>query len=436
MEGAGEMSVKAILLGAGVRGADVYAQHALQFPEELEIVAVAEPDEERRAVFAREHHIQAEYVFSDWKEALQGARYADAVMICTQDRMHYEATMMALEQGYHVLLEKPISPSPEECVEIEAAARRCNRIVLVCYVLRYTPFWSSIKQVIDAGSIGRIVNIQLCENIGFSHMAHSYVRGHWSKTSESSPMILAKSCHDLDIILWLMQQDCRRLTSFGSLFHFRRENKPADAPLYCTDGCPHVNECCYADLRYYLGEGRRRALHFTKDPTDEHIRDVIRETPYGRCVFQCDNDVVDHQVVNMEFRNGATASFTLSAFTHDSSRMVQISGTSGEIRGNLEKQTFIVYDFVHDTSQEIHVHDEGREGCTVMMHEFCRLVSSRPHNRSDLSAVLRGSVQSHMMAFAAERSRLHDGMPMDIQELTRYYQQVVSNPLAGTCSER
>ncbi|MBN3526609.1 Gfo/Idh/MocA family protein [Paenibacillus apiarius] len=425
------MSVKAILLGAGVRGAEVYAKHALQYPEELQFVAVAEPDGERRASFAREYNIPGEHAYADWKEVFQQPRFADAVFICTQDRMHYDAAMTALEKGYHVLLEKPISPSPIECVEIEEAALRHRRILTICYVLRYTPFWSTIKQIIDRGDIGKVVNIQLNENVGFAHMAHSYVRGNWRSAEHSSPIILAKSCHDLDMILWLMAQDCKRLTSFGSLFQFKKENMPEGATEHCTDGCPHVEDCCYSDLRYYLGEGRRRALHFSTDLSDESIRETVGHTPYGRCVYRCDNDVVDHQVVNMEFENGATASFTLSAFTHDSSRSVQISGTRGEIRGNMQQQSFTVFDFASNRSQEIKVHDGGSEGCSIMLSEFCHLV--KYPNDPYAQASLRGSVQSHMMSFAAEESRLHHGKPIEISEITQRYRRFSGCEAVGSC---
>lgn len=423
------MSIKAILLGAGIRGAEVYAKHALQYPEELEFVAVAEPDVEKREAFARLHHIDAGQTYGDWREVFERPRFADAVLICMQDRMHYEAAMAALGRGYHVLLEKPMSPSPTECIEIEAAARRNQRVLTICYVLRYTPFWSGIRQVIEQGGIGKVVNIQLRENIGFGHMAHSYVRGPWRNTAESSPLVLAKSCHDLDIILWLMNQDCRRLTSFGSLFHFKKENMPEGATEYCTDGCIHADNCCYSDLRFYLGEGRRRALHFTQEGSDESIRETIRSTPFGRCVYRCDNDVVDHQVINMEFANGATASFTLSAFTHDSTRTVHISGTRGEIRGNMTDQSFTVYDFVSGTERNVRVHDEGSEGCTQMMREFCQL-AAEPDNPHAIES-LRGSLQSHMMAFAAEESRLSQGMPIEIQEMIMRYRLSSAKALAS-----
>ena len=412
------MTIKAILIGAGVRGANVYAPYAKNHPHQLQFVAVAEPDLKRRASFAADYDIPTEQVYEDWRSVLQKPRFADAVWICTQDRLHYDVAMLALRQGYHVLLEKPISPSPQECLELEEAARKSNRLLTICHVLRYTPFWSGIHRTIESGDIGRVVDIQLRENIGYAHMAHSYVRGNWNNAAAASPMILAKSCHDLDLISWLMGVECVRLSSFGSLFHFTKGQAPEGATERCSDGCPHVNDCCYVDLRYYMGEGRRRAQHFSEDLSDEMIRKQLPHTPYGRCVYHCDNDVVDHQNVNLQFKSGATASFSLSAFTYDSSRTVQISGTRGEIRGNMAEQSFTVYSFADGGRTEIQVEDEGREGTDRMLHEFCDQVK----NFTGISLTsASASLQSHMMAFAAEESRLNDGQCLELEQLIARY---------------
>lgn len=414
------MSVKAIMIGAGIRGAQVYAPYALNHPEQLQFVAVAEPNYTRRTTFAQQHSLSSEQVYHDWHEVLQKPCFADVVFICTQDQMHYELAMMALKRGYHVLLEKPISPSPMECLELEQMARQCNRLLIVCHVLRYTPFWSSIQQIVQAGTIGQVIDIQMRENIGYAHMAHSYVRGNWNSSQTSSPMILSKSCHDLDLISWLMGHDCERITSFGSLLHFKKENAPEGATKYCSDGCPHAETCCYVDYRYYLGEGRRRASHFTTELSDERIVQELRQSQYGRCVYHCDNDVVDHQNVNMQFMNGATASFSLSAFTHDSSRVLQISGTRGEIRGDMSKQSFTVYDFQSGERQEHCVKDEGHEGIDIMLRELCHHVSG--YSSDELTSA-RASLQSHMMAFAAEESRVNNGKMIELEQLIDHYRK-------------
>ncbi|MFC7681136.1 Gfo/Idh/MocA family protein [Paenibacillus sp. GCM10028914] len=420
------MTIKAILIGAGVRGANVYAPYARNHPEQLQFAAVAEPDPIRRSSFAIDYDIPNEHVYEDWRDVLRKPRFADAVWICTQDRMHFEVAMAALQQGYHVLLEKPISPSPLECLELEETARKSNRLLTICHVLRYTPFWSGIHKIVENGDIGKVVDIQLRENIGYAHMAHSYVRGKWNKAETASPMILAKSCHDLDLISWIMDEECTRLSSFGSLLHFRKDQAPEGATERCSDGCPHVNSCCYVDYRYYMGEGRRRAQHFSDDLSDSMIRNLLPHTPYGRCVYHCDNDVVDHQNVNLQFRNGATASFSLSAFTHDSSRTVQISGTRGEIRGNMANQSFTVYSFADGGSTDIQVEDGGREGTDRMLQEFCDQVQLFTGNSLTSASA---SLQSHMMAFAAEESRLGDGQCLELSQLVTRYREVLNSGL-------
>ncbi|CAH0119207.1 Inositol 2-dehydrogenase/D-chiro-inositol 3-dehydrogenase [Paenibacillus sp. CECT 9249] len=402
--------VRAILLGAGARGALAYAPYARKYPHELEIAAVAEPWRERREAFAAEHSIPAEYVFADWEEVFRKPKFADAVIICTQDRMHFAPTMRALELGYDVLLEKPMSPDPAECLRMERAAAHYGRKLTICHVLRYTPFWSELHATIASGAIGDVVSLQLSENVGYFHIAHSFVRGKWRSSEQSSPMILAKSCHDTDLIAWLVGEECVRVSSYGSLFHFREGNAPEGAPLRCTDGCPHEAKCAFSASRFYLGEGKDWALHFTDATDNGSILQALREGPYGRCVYRCDNDVVDHQVVAMEFANGATAVFSMSGFTHDCSRHVHIMGTKGEIRGCMEERKFTIYDFATQRQNEVRVHatEEGHGGGDeALIRSFIRELAGDPDVSSLTAAQI--SVQSHLIAFAAERSRLQNG---------------------------
>src|SRR5699024_8541829 len=221
---------------------------------------------------------------------------ADIAIVCTLDRYHFVPTMKALSLGYHVLLEKPMSPVPAECVAMERAANENNRQLAVCHVLRYTSFWDKIKEVIEAGTIGQVASIQLNENVEIMHMSHSFVRGNWNNKDKSSPMILQKSCHDMDIINYVMGKKCERVSSYGSLMHFREENAPKGAPSRCLDGCPAELTCPFHAGRYYLGEGKGWARKFTEDDSREGIIKALNETAYGKCVFKSDNNVVDHQV--------------------------------------------------------------------------------------------------------------------------------------------
>ncbi|KPV58018.1 oxidoreductase [Paenibacillus sp. A3] len=412
----------AVLIGAGARGAGGYARYALDCPHELKFVAVAEPNAERREKFAAEHGISRENCFETWEELLNRPQMADIAMICTQDRMHYEPTLQALDLKYHVLLEKPMSPDPRECVEMERRALANNRLLTICHVLRYTPFWATLKKIIAEGRIGEVVSIQLNENVGYWHIAHSFVRGNWNNSDKSSPMILAKSCHDMDVLSWLMDQPCVKVSSFGSLMHFHSGNAPAGSTDYCIDGCAVEAECPYSAPRFYLGEGKAWARHYTEELTWENIVKGLRESPYGRCVYKCDNNVVDHQVVNMEFASGATAMFSMCGFTREQERRIQIMGTRGELRG--EESTITLMDFLTHQKTEIEIppqvsgHGGGDSG---IVRSFLREVRSNAGGESLTSA--SASVRSHLMAFAAEESRLNGGKAVLIDD---YYKQVVT----------
>src|SRR5699024_8883264 len=260
---------KAILIGAGDRGRRAYAPYALEYPHELNIVAVADPNVERRDKVREEHGLTDGQCFSSWETLLEENIDAEIAIICTLDRYHYEPTMKALERGYHVLLEKPMSPDPKECVAMERAAKKYNRKLSICHVLRYTTFWQKIRDVIAEGTIGNVASLQLNENVEVMHMSHSFVRGNWSNKEASSPMILQKSCHDMDIISFVLGKKCERISSYGSLMHFREENKPEGAPKRCLDGCPVALECLFDAGIYYLGEGRGWARKFTEDDSNE-----------------------------------------------------------------------------------------------------------------------------------------------------------------------
>lgn len=416
----------ALLIGAGDRGARAYAPYALAYPNELKIVGVAEPGMERRTKIQQAHDIPDKHCYDSWEEVLNLERkIADIAIICTLDRNHFKPTMRALELGYHVLLEKPISPDPLECITMEQAAKKYNRQLTICHVLRYTAFWSTIQKVIAKGEIGEVVSLQLNENVEVMHMSHSFVRGNWNKKEKSSPMILQKSCHDMDIISFVIGKECKRISSYGSLMHFKEENAPIGAPQRCLDGCPVEHECPYHAGRYYLGEGKGWARKFTEDYTNEGIIKALQETTYGKCVYRSNNNVVDHQVVNMEFEGGATATFSMCGFTREQTRIVQIMGTKGEIRGNMEGNSISIFDFLtkHETvikfDDPVGGHGGGDHG---IMRTFLREIQFG--NNGDSVSSTSASVRSHLMAFAAEDSRLNEGQSINIDD---YYHRLVEN---------
>ncbi|MBP1966578.1 Gfo/Idh/MocA family protein [Paenibacillus aceris] len=413
-------TLTAVLVGAGARGAHSYAPYALDYPHELKFVAIVEPDGHRRDQFAATHQIPQDRCFTSWDELFAQSKLADIMLICTQDNMHFEPTVKALDQGYHVLLEKPMSPDPKECLAMEASAKANNRLLSICHVLRYTSFWSTIKRLIEEGRIGEVVSIQLNENVAYWHIAHSFVRGNWNNSDTSSPMILSKSCHDMDVLSWLMDQPCVRVSSYGSLMHFHSGNAPVGSTDRCIDGCAVESTCPYSATRFYLGDGKNWARHFVQDLSKEAIVEGLKTSPYGRCVYKCDNNVVDHQVVNMEFENGATATFSMSGFTMKQERIIQIMGTKGQISGHDDKIT--LYDFVTQEVNDITVHvpNSGHGGGdTGIVQSFLREV--RSYNGGEGLTSASASVRSHMMAFAAEASRRNHGQSIDINDFAKSF---------------
>ncbi len=416
--------VTAILLGAGQRGAGAYASYALDHPDELKFVGVAEPRQDRRQEFEQAHGIPPENSVSTDMELLMRPRMADCVLICTQDQMHFEALQLAVERGYHILCEKPISPVQNELVEIARIAQSYDKVISICHVLRYSPFFRQLKQLLDSGAIGQLVSIQHIESVGYWHMAHSFVRGNWRSKSLTSPMILQKCCHDMDILLWLVGSHCRRLSSFGDLMHFKKDNAPPDAPLYCLDGCRHRDECPYYAPRFYLEDVEERDGSFAKVVslhTDRaSLLEALKKSPYGRCVYHCDNDVVDHQLVNMEFENGVTASLTMCAFTNKCERIINLMGTKGQLRGNMEENRITLEDFAtgNCTTFEVKTAKGAHSGSDVfMMKEFVQLVASGGTQKSVSAAT--ESIESHLMALAAEESRLRGGAVIQLKEVSK-----------------
>lgn len=402
-----EKPLTAVVLGAGNRG-NVYAGYSLLHPEELKMVGVAEPVPYKNETFAKKYGIFDKHRFVTWEHALDVPKFADVVFITTPDNLHYGPAMRALELGYDLLLEKVIAQTWKECRDILDQARRYGRIVAVCHVLRYSPYFLKLKEVCDTGEIGEIVSIQHLEPVEHIHMAHSFVRGNWRNSRESNPMILAKSCHDLDILRWVVGKPCTRIQSFGSLTLFRPEMAPAGSPARCTDGCPAEAECPFSALKIYL---RRRTWlgHLNLlEQTDEAILRALREGPYGRCVYRCDNDVVDHQICSIEFAGGVTSSFSMEGLTSYGGRKTRVMGTRGDVVGDETILTVFSFKtgqpYTWNAREAAKVNAGHGGGDYGLVRDFIQAVSRR--DPSLLSSTLEASVESHLMGFKAEESRL------------------------------
>jgi len=394
------------LVGAGDRGKDRYGEYAICFPEDVQFVAVAEPNPIKREEFAKKHAIKKENIFESWEELLSKDKLADGMIIATQDDMHYEPTKLALEKGYDILLEKPMSNDIIETVQLGELSKKYNNTFMICHVLRYTPFFARLKKLIESGVIGEVMSIQHNENIAYYHMAHSFVRGNWRNSDESSPIILAKSCHDMDIILWLVGDKCKSISSFGELGHFNSSHAPEGSSDRCLT-CEIERACPYSAKKlYYKNLGNWPTTTVTDIQTTESLTKALESGPYGRCVYHCDNNVCDHQVTIMAFDNGVTSTFNLSAFTEKQNRTIKIMGTLGELRGDDVQNIIELKTFASDTSQLIKpeiVRGGHGGGDTGIMNDFVKLLKGEPGEALTSAEV---SVESHVMSFAAEHSRV------------------------------
>ncbi len=406
--------VELIIAGAGDRGF-VYASYAKEHPKRAQIVGVAEPRDFYREKMVKDYNIPEENVFTDWKDMAKKKKFADAVIITTQDHMHRDPAIAFAKKDYHILLEKPMAPDEKSCREIAKTVLSRNIVFAVGHVLRYTRYTQKLKAILDSGIIGDVISLQHLEPVGYWHQAHSFVRGNWRNEKESSFMLLTKSCHDLDWIRYIMGKKCTTVSSFGSLTHFRSENKPETAGSNCLE-CDYEPECPYSAKRFYLKlfeQGRTEwpLSTITSEMTKGGIIHELRTGPYGRCVYECDNDVVDHQVVNMEFEGGETASFTMTGFTKARQRETRIFGSRGEIYANSEKiqiHQFLsgkteIFDTTIDAPRIPDSLADHGGGDYTLIDTF---VSAVAHN--DPSLILSGpeeTLETHLMTFAAERSR-------------------------------
>lgn len=418
-----QKTVSAIVVGAGGRGMG-YSTFALEHPNRLKIVGVAEPREWNRRSMAQTYHLPAENVTTDWHALAARLRMADMVIIATQDAMHAEPAIAFAKLGYAILLEKPMAPNEADCERIVKAVKENHTLFGVCHVMRYTRYTQTLKQVVDSGAIGEVVSMEHLEPVGYWHQAHSFVRGNWRNEKESSFMLLAKSCHDLDWIRYIMGAPCKSLSSFGSLKHFKKSEKPAAAgsATRCLS-CAYEPQCPYSAKKIYLGRLAQGNTGWPVDvltpvPTLATVTEALEKGPYGRCVYECDNDVVDHQVVNILFGGDKTAVFTMTAFNQAGHRQTRIFGTRGEIYGDGEK--IHIFDFLTDQTRVIDTEATSADaggarngggqvlgghggGDYGLMDHFVQAVSE-----NNPGLILSGpdeSLETHRMVFAAERAR-------------------------------
>ena len=407
--------VRMALIGAGNRGRGIFGAYAKQMPHRAVFVAVVEPEETRRRDFAKEHNIPESAQFRNVGELFAKAGLDfEAVVIATVEDQRMEPVIQALGRGCHVLVEKPLGCNAAEVVAITDAAKKSDRVFAVCHQMRYVAAYATMKELIDSGRYGEIVAMQLSENLSYHHHAHSFVRGFFN-SSRLTPMILAKCCHDMDIMCHLTGRRPVRVSSFGSLTWFKPENAPQGAPAFCLEGCPAAGRCPYHVLKLYFNEDtdpayiRQMGVVKSKD----ELLELLKTNRFGRCVYRCGNDVVDHQAVNIEFDGGLTVSFNMVGHNAVERRIVKISLTNGEIDFDTSGDTVTAYTFEPLREERIKPSGTHGGGDRRIMDGFVDAIQS--NGKIPMLTSVEMSLDSHLLAFAAEQSRRDDGKVIDLK---------------------
>lgn len=395
------------ILGYGGRGHSM-ALAVGSYPDEIYVKAIAEPEENRRQRAIELSSLDPEYVFSDYRDFLKKGVIVDLLIITTMDKDHYDPLMKALEIGYkNILLEKPISPSLEECLEMSAAADKYQANVVILHTLRYNLYFRKMKEIIESGALGRVMGIRHIEGASLMNYSHAFVRGNWANTRDAAPMIMQKSCHDTDIMHYITGKKYKKLSSFGSLTYFTKDNAPEGSAERCME-CKYQDECKYSAIPMYTYKWHKPWYDSAvKKYGYATVEDAMREGEYGRCVYKCDNNVVDHQVLSFEFEDGATGTFTMTAF--DAGRRTEVQGTDCTMTGNEATGIIEIRDLI--SHEIVKTYDIASESSTTLDHRGAdhQLVQDLLDfmNKGDSTnlSFIQGAVHSHLACFAAEIAR-------------------------------
>ena len=415
--------IRVALIGYGQRGK--FYVDTLSKYNDVEIVSVCDTSAEKLSLAKKAFSLADENCFSSDKELFSKGKIADLLVIASMDQYHYAQAIEALKLGYDLILEKPIAQSAKESREIAEIANRCGRRVFVCHVLRYAPLYTTIKKMINDGKVGKVISISATEHVGWWHQAHSFVRGNWRRSEDTNPMIVAKCCHDLDLFVWLTGKDCKSVSSYGSLNYFKRDNAPEGSGDYCFE-CKYKDECKYNSMKFYTNYPAFAFAsgQYLGDPADKQAIAAAfsrKDNPYARCVFKCDNDVVDNQVVNVRFEDDTTAQLTMTAFCEGGIRTIWVHGTEGEISASMLDNVIHYQKFgkiygVEPEDIKVTVgetfggHGGGDE---KMVDDIVRAIRG-DGNALGLTSIDK-SIMSHLMGFAAEDSRKGGGKLVEIK---------------------
>ena len=417
--------VSMVLVGAGNRGAGVFGQYALGNPHRVKYIAVVEPDKKRRDIFAKAHGIAESMCFEKPEDFFAKTdKIADAMIIATLETQRLDIVFGAIDKGYHILIEKPLGCTLEEIVKVINAAKKFDGFFIVCHQMRHIAGYSTVKSLIDSGRFGEVITVQHSESLSWHHMAHSFVRGAYNNDA-MTPMILAKSCHDMDILRYMTGKRPLKISSFGSLAYFKEENAPECAPKFCLDDCPAYKDCPYHVLKIYFNDDTDPAYIRQMDPVKdkEGLFELLRHNQFGRCVYKCDNNVVDHQVVNIEFEDGITASFQMAGHNYFERRITKISMTNGEIFFDTADGIVKAYTFSplnEEVIKPANMTGSHMGGDVIIMDSFVDAI--RTGQKDYILTPVEMSLDSHVMAFAAEEARVK-GTVININEFKKSYRR-------------
>ena len=418
------------IIGVGARGGEAYGRYIAKLKDKFKIVSLCDASEERLVKYGEDFGVPESERFAD-ENAFFGKKRSDLLLISTLDKMHVRMAKRALALGYDILLEKPISADPDEIASLVECAKKSGRTVMVCHVLRYTAAIGKLKEVLDSGAIGKLVSIDETENVVFWHEAHSFVRGNWRRSEDTSPMIMAKCCHDLDLLQYFAGSRCESVSSMGSLAYFKKENMPAGAAERCTD-CKFMETCPYSAKKIYIDMWKKPfgqpenawPMNVITDElplTEDNLRKAIETGAYGRCVFACDNDVVDNQTTIMQFENGITATLKMEAFVKDGGRDIRFFGTDGELELRESENKIVLKKYFGENTEwkisELTDDLEGHGGGDHRMIDKLYEVLSGGNAQADTS--IENSAESHYMAIAAEASRVAGGKVVSVKEFRK-----------------
>lgn len=405
------------IIGVGARGADAYGWQLHDAKDRFKIVALCELRKERLERFGKKFEVPESGLFTDENEFFQEKR-ADLLLVATQDKDHFRHCIKGFALGYDIMTEKPLTDQKEECQLLLEAQQKAGTKALVCHVLRYAPAFVKAKEMIDSGAIGKLVAINALERVGYWHQAHSYVRGNWRNTDGSAPMILAKCCHDLDLLQWYAKSKCESISSVGDLIYFKKENAPEGAASRCTE-CTYADSCPYSAKRIYFELWKERGYPIDLWPfnvlttppiTEEKLYEAIKTGPYGRCVYECDNNVVDHQLTTMTFENGVKVTLTMTGFTATGGRRYHFYGTLGELLLDEAENRLTLHKY-GESAEDVDwasLEDSGYShggGDVVLIKTLYEVLSGT----APAETAFEASVESHLMGICAEESRLNGG---------------------------